>query len=313
MAMWWKSVWWKTVWWKSMIIAAPVILAIMLSPSAVAQDAHIPDRMMRLSAGAQQTVGTPRVVSLGGSVTEIIYALGAERQLVGVDQSSLYPLQAQQLPSVGYYRRLPVEGVASLRPTLVIASEHAGPSGVMEKLASLGVPTLKVSDQPTVESLHQRIRSVAAAVSRENQAEVLIQQFDDALSRARELPASGLRAMTVVMRGGKWLGAGHGTVADVVLREAGLNNVMSDQASYQPLTPESLSVMAPEVIIVTSGTVQAMGGLRAVKASPVLRATPAVQQGRVMVLDDLLAQGFGLRLPEAVRDIRQELAHVAKP
>ena len=71
--------------------------------------------------------------------------------------------------------------------------------------------------------------------------------------------------------------------------------------------------MAPEVIIVTSGTVQAMGGLRAVKASPVLRATPAVQQGRVMVLDDLLAQGFGLRLPEAVRDIRQELAHVAKP
>jgi len=170
-----------------------------------------------------------------------------------------------------------------------------------------------VSDQPTVESLHQRVRTVAAAVRRENQAEALIQQFDDALSRARELPASGLKAVMVVMRGGKWLGAGQGTVADVVLREAGLNNALSGQSSYQPLTPESLSAMAPEVIILTSGTVHAIGGLQAVKASPVLRHTPAAKQGRIMVLDDLLAQGFGLRLPEAVRDIRQELAHVAKP
>ena len=307
------SMWWKSVWWKSMIVATLVTLSTMSSLSAVAQDAPSPDRMMSLSADTLQTAGTPRVVSLGGSVTEIIYALGAERQLVGVDQSSLYPVQAQELPSVGYYRRLPVEGVASLRPTMVIASEHAGPPGVMEKLTSMGIPTLMVSDQPTVESLHQRVRKVAAAVRREKQAEALLMQFDDALSRARELPARGLKAVTVVMRGGKWLGAGRGAVADVVLREAGLNNALSSQSSYQPLTPESLSAMAPEVIIVTSGTVEAMGGLQAVKASPVLRHTPAVQLGRVMVLDDLLAQGFGLRLPEAVRDIRQELAHVAKP
>jgi len=302
-----------TMCWKSAIVVSLVTLSSMLSLSAVAQDAASPERMLSLSAETQQTAGTPRVVSLGGSVTEIIYALGAGHQLVGVDQSSLYPMQAQQLPSVGYYRRLPVEGVASLRPTLVIASEHAGPPGVMERLTGLGIPTLMVSDQPTVESLHQRVRTVAAAVRRENQAEALIQQFDDALSRARELPASGLKAVMVVMRGGKWLGAGQGTVADVVLREAGLNNALSDQVSYQPLTPESLSAMAPEVIIVTSGTVQAIGGLDAVKASPMLRHTPAVQQERVMVLDDLLAQGFGLRMPQAVRDIRQELAHVAKP
>lgn len=302
-----------SMWCKSAIIVALVTLLSMLSLSAGAHDESNQERMMSLSADTQQAAGAQRVVSLGGSVTEIIYALGAQQHLVGVDQSSLYPLQAQELPSVGYYRRLPVEGVASLRPTLVIASEHVGPPGVMEKLASLGVPILKVSDQPTVESLHQRVRTVAAAVRREIQAEALIQQFDDALSRARELPASRLRAVIVVIRGGKWLGAGENTVADVVLRESGLYNALSGQANYQPLTPESLSAMAPEVIIVTSGTVQAMGGLPAVKASPVLRHTPAVQQGRVMVLDDLLAQGFGLRLPEAVRDIRQELAHAAKP
>jgi len=285
------------MWCKSTILAVLVTLSSTLSLSAV----------------AQQTASKHRVVSLGGSVTEIIYALGAERQLVGVDQSSLYPKQAQQLPSVGYYRRLPVEGVASLRPTLVIASEHAGPPAVMEKLKGLGISTITVSDQPTVESLHARVREVAIAVGREEQAEALIKQFYGSLSRARQAPASGLSAVTIVMRAGKWVGAGKDTVADVVLREAGLNNALSHQTGYQALTPESLSAVAPEIIIVTSGSIQAMGGLHAVKASPVLRHTPAVNQGRVLELDDLLAQGFGLRLPEAIQMIRQELAHDTRP
>jgi len=57
-----------------------------------------------------------RVVSLGGSVTEVVYALGAGDRLVAVDISSLYPQAAQTLPKVGYYRDVSVEGIASLRP-----------------------------------------------------------------------------------------------------------------------------------------------------------------------------------------------------
>lgn len=298
---------------KSAIIAALVMLSSTFTLSAYAQHAVGSGRQARQSHPVQQPDRTTRVVSLGGSVTEIIYALGAEGLLVGVDQSSLYPTQAQQLPTVGYYRRLPVEGVASLLPTLVVASEHAGPPAVMEKIKRLGITTLTVSDQPTVSSLHARIRALALALGRQEQAEALIKQFDDSLARARLAPASRLSAVTVVMRGGKWLGAGQDTVADVVLREAGLKNALFNQTGYQALTPESLSAIAPEVIIVTYGSVQAMGGLLAVMASPVLKHTPAVKQGRVMVLDDLLAQGFGLRLPEAVHAIRQELAHDAQP
>lgn len=52
-----------------------------------------------------------RLVSVGGTLTEIVYLLGEEAQLVAVDTSSLYPAAAQALPKVGYQRTLSAEGV----------------------------------------------------------------------------------------------------------------------------------------------------------------------------------------------------------
>ncbi len=254
-----------------------------------------------------------RVVSLGGGVTEIVYALGAEEQLVGTDQSSLYPQAAQQLPSVGYYRQLPIEGVASLKPTLVIASEHAGPPQVLEQLSRLNIHVVRVSDAPSLDSLQQRVRDIARALDRVAQGEVLLKEFDLALAQAKTRAVKPLSAVTVVMRGGKLLGAGHDTAAGIVLKEAGLINALATQVSYRPLSAEALSMLAPEVIVVTSGTVASMGSLQSVKNSPILKHTPAVTHGRVLVLDDLLAQGFGLRLPKAVREIREELSHAVSP
>ena len=79
--------------------------------------------------------------------------------------------------------------------------------------------------------------------------------------------------------------------------------------SYQVITPEALSAAAPEVIIVTRSTVKALGGLDQVKLEPALRHTPAVKKGHVIVLDDLLAQGFGPRIGFAIQYIRQALAN----
>ncbi|WGE87266.1 ABC transporter substrate-binding protein [Actinobacillus equuli subsp. haemolyticus] len=78
-----------------------------------------------------------RIVSIGGDVTEIIYALGAEQALVGRDSTSIAPLAAQQLPDVGYMRQLNVEGILALKPTKVISSDVARPSVVFEQLKSL--------------------------------------------------------------------------------------------------------------------------------------------------------------------------------
>src|SRR5690625_2254823 len=104
-----------------------------------------------------------RVVSLGGGVTEIVYALDQGHRLVAADTSSVYPPATAELPKVGYYRTTPVEGVVSFRPDLVLASSQAGPADVLQRIEGLGVPVKVVSDRPTLESLLQRIQQIATA------------------------------------------------------------------------------------------------------------------------------------------------------
>ncbi|MCD8516874.1 MAG: helical backbone metal receptor [Burkholderiaceae bacterium] len=255
------------------------------------------------------TSSTPRVVSLGGSVTEIVYALDAQDLLVGVDQSSIFPPQARDLPSVGYYRRLGPESVASLKPTVVIASEHAGPPQAIEQLRGLGVPVILVPDTPTVESLRERVLAVAKALNRGQQAVAVLQNFDQNLRKALDAKSKPAVAMLIVMRGGKMLGAGSGTNAEVLIQKSGLNNALSHQTGYQPLSAEVVTAIAPDVLIVTASSVNALGGINAVKQQTALKHTPAVQNDRIVVLDDLLAMGFGLRLPEAIERVKTGSVH----
>src|ERR1700745_3367760 len=81
-----------------------------------------------------------RIVSIGQAYNEMIYALGAEGQLVGVDYSSTYPAEIKKLPTVGYHRALSAEGILSLHPTLIIEDNNIGPEHVVRQLKQIGIP-----------------------------------------------------------------------------------------------------------------------------------------------------------------------------
>ena len=85
-----------------------------------------------------------RLVTLGGDVTEIVYALHAEESLVARDSTSSWPPAAQKLPDVGYLRQLNAEGILALRPQLVLASAQAQPSLVLHKVQASGVKVVNV-------------------------------------------------------------------------------------------------------------------------------------------------------------------------
>ena len=78
--------------------------------------------LCQFTVQAQHSPDVKRIVTAGGSVTEIVYALNAQESLVAVDTSSLYPAAALKLPKIGYYRQLNTEGILSMAPTHVIAA-----------------------------------------------------------------------------------------------------------------------------------------------------------------------------------------------
>lgn len=83
--------------------------------------------------------GALRLITLGGSITEIVYALGAEAQLVGTDSTSFYPPAAAKTPKVGYFRQLSAEGILSLRPDVTVGTDDIGPPAVIDQVRSAGV------------------------------------------------------------------------------------------------------------------------------------------------------------------------------
>ena len=114
---------------------------------------------VRDAAGRAITVNDPsRIVSVGGAVTEILYALGLEARVVAVDTTSLFPPRAlREKPNVGYMRQLSPEGVLGLAPSLILASESAGPKATLRVLEAAAIPFVRVPDHFTGEGIVEKI------------------------------------------------------------------------------------------------------------------------------------------------------------
>lgn len=252
-----------------------------------------------------------RVVTLGGSITEIVYALDVQAELVGVDQSSSYPPAATLLPQVGYYRNFSVEGVAGLKPTLILASDQAGPPEALKNLQQLGPRVVVLPSSSTVEALEQRIRSVAAELASVDRGEQLIAKIR--VSLTGPAPQKAPRTLLLMGRDSHLQGAGTNTAADAMLQLTGAQNVLSAQQGYKPISPEALVSLAPEVIVTTRMTIDSLGGEDKLLTAPGIALTPAAKQGRIIIMDDLLLLGFGPRLPEALSALRAGFAARIKP
>lgn len=250
----------------------------------------------------------PRVVSVGGAITECVYALGMERLLVGADTTSLYPPVAQRLPRVGYQRALSAEGLLSLAPSLILAADAAGPPAVVAQIRNAGVRWVSLPSPHTPASPADKLRAIGEALGQTGRAAARIRQYETEWQRTRSY-VTGLakrpRAVFVMAHGGPTLNlAGRDTAADAMLALAACDNALEFEG-YKTVSAESLAAAAPEVIVTTSQSLEGLGGIDALLARPGLDATSAALKKRVVAMDGLFLLGFGPRLPQAVAQLAQ--------
>ena len=257
------------------------------------------------------TAQAERIVSIGGDVTEIVYALGEQGRLVGADQTAMYPAAARALPQVGYMRNLSAEGILSLKPDLIIASVQSGPPTVFEQLADAKVKVARIPAEESLAGVLAKIDAVAAALGVPQKAAALKASVETrmaAVETALKAAGAPTKAMFLLAQGpGGAMAAGKGTAADAMLRLAHATNVAAGFEGYKPLTPESAVALAPDVIVVAEHAVEMLGGLDRLKARPEIAITPAGRNNRVVVMDALLLLGFGPRTPEAVATLARAM------
>ena len=265
-----------------------------------------------VQANEVDTLGNAsRIVAIGGSITEIVYALGEEHRLAGRDSTSLYPDAALALPDVGYMRQLSPEGVLSVDPDGMLALEGSGPPEALDVLKKASVPLVMVPETFDRDGILAKIRAVGKALGVEAEADGLARSVGAELDAATALTAGiddRRRVLFVLsLQGGKVLASGTGTAADGMISLAGGVNAVSGFSGYKQLTDEAIIEARPEIIMM-----MARGGDLDIAeaelfALPALAATPAARNRKLVKMNGLYLLGFGPRTASAIRDLARSL------
>lgn len=283
------------------------LFKIMLMPAVVAFLTTSP----LFTASSWAEAEAKRIVSIGGSITETLFALGQEKRLIARDSTSLFPQKALDLPDVGYIRRLSPEGVLSVNPDLILTLEGAGPPEAVQVLKAAGVPLIEVEESYDSKGVVQRILDVGAAVNRSEKAKILADSIQAQFSQLKTLTDSVESPKSVVfvlsLRGGKIMASGTNTAADGIIQLAGAKNAITNFEGYKALSDEAIVNAAPDVIVMMDRRGDHSTTNEQVFAHPGIALTPAGKAERLVRMNGLYLLGFGPRTAEAAGVLHKQI------
>jgi len=248
-----------------------------------------------------------RIVTVGGDMTEIVYALGAGERIVAADDRSYYPAEVEALPKIGYLRRLSAEGVLATDPDLILISGAAGPEDAIAQIRSVGIEIVEMPEVYSLEGLIEKVRLVAKAIGEVEAGEELVASikadWEAAQAEIAKFDAPPRALFFTMLREGVPQAAGTATAAHGVIELLGGTNLFASQSGYTPISTEAAVAANPDIILVMTHDAGENGGLETITANPAIALTKAVQEGRVFLVDSVQIMQFGPRLPAAMAEL----------
>ncbi len=284
-----------------------------LSLAAAAWLPALPAAAMPITDARQRQVvvdDLSRLVCIGGTITEIVYALGLSSQIVAVDSTSQFPADAlRDKKNVGYMRMLSAEGVLATNPSLLLVMEDAGPQQAIEVLQNSRVPLLFIDSTPTPDAVLGRVRFLASVLRAPQEGDRLSQTIESGFSDLaawRSHHPGGQRVLFVLsMQNGRPVVAGTGTSANEIIALAGGVNAAASLGGYKPVGDETIPTFAPDVVLAMDHAGPSIDAT--VFDQTGFRLTKAGQHRRLIHMDGELLLGFGPRTPTAALELAKQL------
>jgi iron complex transport system substrate-binding protein len=254
-----------------------------------------------------------RIVPVDGDLTEIVYALGLGDRVAAVDLSATYPAETDDVPTIGYQRALATEPILAVDPTVVLATDLAGPEETLRELRELGVPVVVIERDRTLDGPADKIRAVADALGVPERGAELAERVTADIAAARQRlgePSERPRVATLYLRGETvQLVFGEGSGIDAVVDAAGGVDVGTELGVVDnaPLSTEALLAAEPDVFLVSTTGLESVGGEDGFWALPGFDRTPAFAERRLVVRDDQYLFGGGPRTGELLADLIDQL------
>jgi len=285
-----------------------------IDPIATKPKPKLPVTVRSADGRSIEVTDVSRIVSLNGSLSEILYTLGLGDRLVGRDISATFK-EAKDVAMVTRGHDVSAESVLSRRPTLVLAQTDSGPPDALQQIRDAGVPIVVFDKPTTIDGIGAREQAVATSLGVPKEGTKLQTRTQEQLASIRaQVPAGAKkpRVAFLYMRGqaGVYLIGGRGSGADSMIQAAGgvdAGTAMGLDKAFTPITSEALAEAAPDVILMTSTGLESVGGIDGLVKIPGIAQTPAGKQRRVITEEDGLLFSFGSRTPIALRRLVNKL------
>ncbi|QNE39901.1 ABC transporter substrate-binding protein [Hymenobacter sp. NBH84] len=250
-----------------------------------------------------QAAAPARIVSLSGTISEMVCDLGHQADLVGVDVTSTYPAALAKLPKVGHTRSISAEGVLALRPTLILGTTESIKPEVASQLRSAGVSVQLFKQEYSVAGTKKLVQEVASLLGATAQVPALTKKLDADLTKVQK-PTKAPKVLFVYARGtGTMMVAGQGTSVEKVIQLAGGQNAAVGFSDFKPLTAEALVAANPDYLLLFDSGLESLGGKAGLLQVPGVAQTTAGRTGHIIEMDGQLLTGFGPRLGQAAAEL----------
>ena len=245
-----------------------------------------------------------RIVSLATGVGETLVALGVGDRVVGRDETSEVPAQAEVVTQA---HNISAERIIALDPDLVIIDARTTPPEALTQIEAAGARVVEVPEAWTLTDMAPRTRAVAEAVG-VDPSPLLAALPDPVSTPAADAP----RVAFLYLRGTSaiYLLGGAGSGADALISAAGGVDVGAEAGleAFTPLTAEGLASLDPDILLVMSAGLESVDGVDGLLALPGVAQTSAGRERRIIAVDDAVLLSYGPRTGALVELLRSAIA-----
>lgn len=249
-----------------------------------------------------------RIVSLAPAMTEMLFALGLGKRIVGVTSACDRPAEARTKAKIGGMANPSIEAIVALKPDLVVMNTDGNPKAVAERLAKLGIKT-HIFRARRLGELPAGIREMGRALGARTAADVLAAGIETAIRATKGLHqgkpspsgAGGCRKALFVIWPAPLIVAGPGTILDDAMGLLGMCNIAAGaKVPYPRFSLEAVIERRPDLILIGQGHADMKSvSSRFLKSLSMLEA---VKRGRVCYMDDGLYRP-GPRIPAGMAEL----------
>lgn len=251
-----------------------------------------------------------RIVTLIPSNTEIVFALGAGEQVVGVSKHDNYPKQVKKIDKIGGMQ-INTEKVLSLKPDLVLAhgSNAHNLQAAIDQIKQAGIPVYIVKDATKFKDVYQTIQSIGKLVNEQKKADSIVTGMKEKLNKIKK-KASGItdpkRVFVEVSPAPEIYTTGTGTFMNQMLEAINAKNAAADLEGWVKMNEEAVISLKPDVIVTTYGYYTKNATSKILKREG-WEQVPAVKNKQVFDINSDLVSRPGPRLIKGVERLAETI------